>query len=1069
MKAYFKDILKEIFKSKIKFIALFVITTLGVSTFIGLNILSYDMKKTLDNIYKEYNVYDIKISNSLGLDDVDREIISNYKDVLEYEYNYNKDMYIKGSHNVISLNSYPEKISKLNIIEGNFNNKNNEIILEYKNKSNYKIGDKLELENGEIFTITGYFENVEYREMDISENSFIGYGKSNLLAYTSSNYFKDDKPTIVKLRLKDTNDLETYTKEYEKIISKNKLELENLLNTNSINNLNNFKTSKLNDINDGYRKIEEYKNELDYNQNKLINAQKLIDDSNLELMKKENEFKNASSKLKNAEKEIKLNQEKLENANNTIISSEKELLENKEKVLEGLSKIEDGFKEIEKNENQLILGREELNKNKNKVNSLKPSIFLSKNKIEDYKLQIQENEDKINKGFEQINLEKEKLINTKNDLLDNLDKINKGIEEIEKNKTEITDNYILLMKAKDNLEKESYNYYKDYNKNLNNINLGKNKIIDSQKELNSNLEKFNTSKEKANVEIEDNLKKLDESSREINSLKPLTLVLTRFDNASYVSYLESTDAINIISKFFPIAFLFIVILVTTTTMTRMVDEHRGIIGTYKFLGYSNTSILFKYLVYSLIPTTLGILFGIYLGIYIFPNIIYIAYKASSITTFSNLHLYLDYKYIVIAIFVSIITNVLSVYLSLKKEIKLEVSNLLRPKVSIVGSKIFLENIKFIWEKLKFFNKLTLRNLWRYKGRMIMNIMGTLGCASLIFFAFAIKNSLKEMPNIQFNNIMKYEASINLKSYLNDNEIDEFLKNNLRGKEILRTEKIDAKFNINEIKESPITIFVVEDLNKISRFVSFFDNSNKEYNLNENGILISERALSLMNKKVGDNIEIKDYYGNKYNLKIENVFKNYFSNYIFVSKEYFENNGYEYKTNNILLKNVKEKTLYDKLLDSGKVNFISLESENKSMVDKTTESLNVIVVFITLLSGLLSIVVTYSLLDINVSERNRELATIKVLGFYSSEVSLYIYRELLILTIIGILLGYLGGNLLHYTILESMKETRIVFVEITGITPYIFSTILTAIFSIISMLFIHRRLSKINMVEALKME
>ncbi|WP_064615511.1 FtsX-like permease family protein [Streptobacillus moniliformis] len=1068
MKTNNKDIIREFFKSKTRFLAIFIINLLGISTFIGLNVLSKDMYRTIDDLYKISNVADVTVSSNIALNQGDLRILNNLEYISDIEYGYNEEIYINNTKEILNLKSLPERISKLKLIEGNFPNSVNEIIIEYQLKDKYSLNQKI----NEKFKIVGYYENVENRLLNSKIQTFKGYNVSSVNGYTLNKYFENKEYTFANIKLK-TN-FNTYEKEYNDYIFEKKIDIKNKLNKNSKIKLDEFLSEKYDEINKGKNKIENSKNEIMKNENKIIDAKNKILSAEKNLISKINEFQNANDKFYSSEVEINNQKvkllEKQYNLKENLSKLEeglKELEINKNKINNGLNEIEKGFNDIDENQKKIDVSKEEILKNEKYINSLKPSIFVSKTKIEDGKSKIEKAIKEIELGENRLKDELKNLENKKIELINNLSFVENKKNELEENKKKINDGLEQIKLGLDKLEEgnkklieEKNKFNEEYEENLSKIIKAKEEIKSRKKEIEKAAKKFEEEKNKANEIIENSLNDLEINRRKLDLLNSIYFINTRIDNPNYSSFIESIESLNIISKLFPVIFYLIVILVSTTTMTRMVDEQRNSIGTYMFLGYSKNEISKKYYIYALLSTILGISLGIYFGIYSMPKFIYTAFKAGSISMYNDLVILFDIKIVLISVVASISSSILSVYLSLRSDFNIEISELLKPKMPKQGSSIFLEKIKIFWNNLSFSNKISLRNIFRYKGKMIMNILGITGCTSLIFLGFAIKNSFSEISELQYNKIRNFHAEVNLKNYLNKNEISNII--NLVNKDfnLISLESINAKFS-TENRENNIKIYVLDDIN----VNEFFYLSNK---IDDEGILISKRALTLMNKNIGDEILISDFIGNEYNLRVSNTIDNYQGNYIFLTRKFYEKNlQKEYKVNTLIVKE-NGKSL-DYLLDFDEIQSISLNREYKEIFDKISDSLNFIVIFITLLSALLSIVVTYSLLEINVNERQRELATIKVIGFFSKEVSLYIYKEIFILTIVGIILGLFSGKWIHKIVLISMEKTNTVFVENIGYTPYIFSITLTLIFSFISFLLIHRKLKEINMIEALKME
>lgn len=1077
MKVINKDIVREIFKTKIRFLSIFIMTTLGVSTFIGLNSIEYDMYETLDTIYRTYNGYDLKINNFLGFDDVDKNIIfENNNDILEYEFSYQKEIFFKNNKNIFRINSIPKKISKLILKSGKYPTKNDEIVIDYSFINEYKIGDTITLENNEKFTITGFILNIENVD-NSKEISYSGYQQVYMNAYTIDEYFKDENFKILRLKINDLNNLYVSDKNYIEKSYLQKKKFEDLFLNKEKEKIDKISIK----IDEGIVKINNSKKILENSEKKLTNAKNIINNKKNELENNKSELLGAKDKFK--ENEIKLNDSinKIEdgikiitNKRNELSEKKSELLENKEKISDGLKQINDGILTIDNKNSEIIEKKKEVLKQKEYIESLSINIF-TKRKIEDGKKQIEEALKNINDGIDKLNYEKKNLIEKKNELNKNLEKLENGISEIDKGLNKLDEEYNKIIENKklvnENQKKllfEKDKFENSYDDNIKKINNGFSEILKQENILNNNLDKFNREKDNAIKEIDTKYDELKNVKKEINNIKKIYSVETRIDNPEYLGYMEQITSIKIVAKLFPIIFYLIVILVTSTTMTRMIDEQRHIIGTYKFLGYDNKSIRNKYILYAIIPTILGIILGIYFGVYIFPKILYKAYSINMIDDLKKLIILFNYKYIIISILLSLLSTLFSVLLAIKNELKLQVSELLKPKIPKKGSKILLENINFIWKNLKFSNKITFRNIFRYKSRMFMNILGVAGCTSLIFLGFSMKNTYTGISDKQYGEIIKYDATINLKNNLNIDEIKKVIDKAKEKGEIYELYKINTKIRNNNFKEYNIETLVIDDVHKFNDFFEIKDLNNNNINLLKEKSIISDRTLSLLNKSINEDIVIDDYYGVSRTFNFSRTFENYFFNYIITTKDnYIKNIKTDYTINTILIKS--NNTNFDDLLNLKEIQSISLNSKYKEKFETINESFTSIILFLIILSATLSIIITYSLLNININERKRELSTIKVLGFYNKEVSLYIYKEIIILTIIGILFGFIGGNILHKIVVYSMKSTQVIFLNNIGYTPYIFSALFTIIFSIISMLLVYFDIIKINMVEALKGE
>lgn len=1038
-----KELLRKILKNKARFLYLMMITLLGSSTYIALNILPESMNKTIINIYNKYNIYDIKIFNNLGFDGKDKEILNNIKNIDDIEYVYNKE-YFLNEKEVINLFSLPKNITKLNIIEGQKPINKNELIIEYRLKKLYPINSYIMIDNKK-YIISGYFENPIHRLLDNHEIAYIGLNRSDILAYTVQSNFEDSDLKNVYIKVKKNTDITNLKNIIEqKLYSYNKIE--------------NFRKEKLSPVLLEENNILNGKEKIENGIISIYNKKNMLNDINKNLLNKEKIIKDAKNKLDKNEKliyskkvEIKKASIDIENAIKKLKDALVELNYGIYSLKESLNKIDEGLNKINDKENELKL-------NLDKINNTPTSIFFSDNKKKKY---IEE----INDGLNKIIKEKENLLNNKKELnlkLSELnlknDEINTNILELEKKREELFIGNIDINKNEEKLSKEKYDFINNYDKNIQKLNKGKEELKKSYKILKNKEKEINQKK----IEFEKNnyLEQIKKIKDKIYSLDNVYIVSTYMDNASYISYIEGIESLNIISKIFPIIFYFIVIFITITSMTRLIEEDRNNIGTLRFLGYSDNYILMKYLTYALIPTIIGLIIGDILGFSYLPRFIYSAYNSGSITTFNNLEFIFIFKLFIISLIASFLSSLISVYVSIKSSLNVSVSSLLKMKTPVKGGKIFFEKISYIWNKFKFTTKITIRNIFRYKMKLIINIIGIAGCSSLIFLAFAIKDSFSNIPNYQFEYLRPYKSEINLSNNYNKNNIEKVLK----GNKYIYAQKIYSKILIDN-KERYTDIYIFDD--NIDNFIKVLDKNNNNIKLEDKGIYINQRALELLNKNFKDNILAKDYYNNKYILNVHNSFENFSGNYIYMTKNYYESLGYKYKENIVLVHDeIKNYSDFFKLSD---ILYIYETNTQKLVYNKISNSLNYIVLFITVFSASLSFIVTYSLLDININERKKEISTIKVLGFRKKEIFKYIYSETIILTIIASILGIFLGIVLHKSILYSMRNTNVVFVENISIKTYILTTILTYIFSFISIVISFRKINKINMVESLKIE
>lgn len=557
---------------------------------------------------------------------------------------------------------------------------------------------------------------------------------------------------------------------------------------------------------------------------------------------------------------------------------------------------------------------------------------------------------------------------------------------------------------------------------------------------------------------------------ESNFIKPKWYIYDRLDNTSYKELINASDNLKKIGNIFPIIFFAISVLVSLISMMRMIEEDRVENGTLKSLGYNSFHITLKYVIYSLLATTIGSSVGAIFGSYMIPSVIWNIYK--KIFFIPKFIYLLKSDYNALGLWICILCICGTSVIVCIKNLREVPANLMRPKAPKSGKKILLERINFIWKKLKFSDKITIRNIFRYKSRVITTVLGIAGCTSLILAGFGLKDSIKDVTDFQFNNIIKYDKLLMTNESINQIDIE---------KELLNDDKVENFTNVNtqNIKvlfndeEQEVTMITPDDFNSISKSISLIDlkTNNIIDNISDNSCIISEKTAKLLDIDVGDKISLLDNDNNKYDIKVSYIIKNYINQYLYINKNTYNNLFNNYKINSILIslkdedKNSKE---FDKkYISNGYALTIVDNDDMKNSMNDMLGSIDSIVAILIIAAASLAFVVLYNLSNINISERKREIATLKVLGFYPSEVDKYINRETVLLTILGIGIGLLFGSYLSHFIISTCEPDYIMFDRHVYTLSYFYSLFITVIFTIIVTIVTHFNLKKINMVTSLK--
>lgn len=637
----------------------------------------------------------------------------------------------------------------------------------------------------------------------------------------------------------------------------------------------------------------------------------------------------------------------------------------------------------------------------------------------------------------------------------------------------------------------------------NNVEEIKNKIeaiSDSRKEARyQSLKDEVNKKQEEEMQIEKANQKIQEAKDQINDIKrPEWYILDRNQNTGFASYSQDAERIEKLSKVFPVVFFVIAALISLTSMTRMVEEQRTQIGTLKALGYTKTQIASKYIIYAILATAIGGIIGMAIGFKIIPEIIIRMYRM--MYTIPNIITEFNVKIGAMGLGVAMICTVGATIFSCYKELTLSPAALMRPRSPKAGKRVLLEKITWLWKKFNFTQKVTLRNLFRYKKRVLMTIIGILGCTALMVAGFGLRESVSNMIPLQYGEVFKYDINITFKNETSREDI----KNGI--KQIAELEEIQEgmSFNMQEVEilnidnTQDIQMIIPENTENFKEYINLENRKTKQkYELNNEGVIITEKLAKLLDIQEGDNITIKNTDEKQGKVKVVGITRNYLMHYLYMSPELYKQVfGEEVKYNTMLakenteaikseenLQNIENKkeqegakaqaqeTVEDRLgkqiLENTNISTISFTSKSKSMFDDVMQNMTFVVWILIVAAALLAFVVLYNLANVNISERIRELATIKVLGFYDKEVYDYVCRETTILTAIGILFGLVGGYFLNMFIIKTCELDTLMFDSSISMWTYVYATGLTVLFTATVNVATYFALKKIDMIESLK--
>lgn len=582
---------------------------------------------------------------------------------------------------------------------------------------------------------------------------------------------------------------------------------------------------------------------------------------------------------------------------------------------------------------------------------------------------------------------------------------------------------------------------------------------------------------KAKEEIAANEEELQKGREELAKIEhPTWYVLNRDSIESFVSFEMDAERMDAIAKVFPAIFFFVAALVCLTTMTRMVDEQRTQIGILKALGYGKMAIAGKFIKYALFATVSGSIIGVLIGQKVFPYVVINAYRImyGSLSVISTP--YRPY-YAIMAGSLAVLCTMLATFMACMKDLKAEPAQLMRPVAPKAGRRILLERIGFIWNRLNFTKKSTLRNLFRYKKRFFMTTIGIAGCMALLIVGFGIRDSISVMSELQYTELFHQDASISLTDKITMEERDTLLPRMLADERILdATFAFDKsmKFSNGSLNRSA-SLLVVESGSNFNDFYTFRDRTTKSnYELKEDGVIVTEKLAKLLELSVGDKITIEMDSFHKQEAVITAISENYMGHYVFMTSDLYQSlYGEEPSYNQVLLLNQSNQTEFeedlfrDLLAKNKEIMAISSTNSFNNRIHDMLTSLNVIVYVLIICAGMLAFIVLYNLSNININERKRELASLKVLGFYDGEVNSYVMKENNLLTLIGMVIGAVIGIVLHRFVIITCEVDMVMFGRLVKPTSLILSAGITMIFTLIICIFMYFKLKKIDMIESLK--
>ena len=1098
MKPTSKDFYMEIRKSPGRFLSILFIVALGVAFFSGIRASEPDMRLTGDAYFDESNLMDIKALSTYGVTQDDVDAISKIDGVEHAEGAYSADFMqiVDKKQKVLHVISLQDEMNQVKLSDGQMPQKAGECLADQD--AGYKVGDTIKLRSGTSDEVIDTLTTDTLKVVGLcSSPMYISYGRGSATIGTGTisafvmvpeETFDMDVYTEVYVQVKGAKNEVAFTDGYDKKVEKVLDQIEDITDERA-------EIRKQELVNEAQEKIDEAREELE--QGRADAASELADAAA--------KIADAEEQLTSGKAQITSGKKQIASAKNTLSKKERELEQAQNQYNAGLAQLQEGEAQYEAGlaqyeaakpeaEAKIQTEREEIDKKKQELAAAPAQLEVLKQSVAG--LEQKQTEGTITEEEAATLKElKENQIPQLEDFIANGEQlIASGEAELDAAQKQLDDTAATLAQTKSELDaaKASLNGvpqqlasgkaqiqsgWAEIRKQEKKLEEGAAEIAENEAKVAEAKIEYANGEEEAAQKIAEGEQKIADAEAKVQDIeKPTWYVYDRDTLTEYSGYGENAERLGAIGRVFPVLFFLVAALISLTSMTRMVEEQRTAIGTMKALGYSKMSIAKKYLGYALIATAGGSVLGVLIGEKILPYIIVYAY---GILYQHITHILIPYQWIYawMAAAAAIVCTMAATFFACYKELVAQPAVLMRPPAPKNGQRVFLERIKFIWKHLSFTWKSCIRNLTRYKKRFFMTVFGIGGCMGLMLVGYGIKDSCYEIAELQFRDIQMYDGSVYLKEDISDEtrqNLLDYMKDDSDISHYMQTSMKNVTLVNGKNKRDAYQV-VFSEPKDVKDYFDFHDRKSKEeYTLDDEGVIISEKTGKLLNAKAGDTIEIKDEENGNKKVKIAHICENYMGHYIFFTPSYYEKvYGENSEYNSIFFAGQKGDTQEDynkigeDILTQDGALSVSYMRDIEKQLDDMLKSLNLVIIVLIISAGMLAFVVLYNLNTVNITERQRELATLKVLGFYDLEVAQHVYRENVLLTFIGAAVGVVLGKFLHAFIIDTVEVDTAMFGRNINFSSYVYSLLFTILFSLIVNGIMYFKLKKIDMVESLK--
>ena len=1057
-----RNTFREIKKSFGRYFAILAIIALGVAFFSGLKITQSVMVHSADVYLKDLQFYDYRLVSTLGFTEENVEALAEKEDVRAAEGAISAEVLYKDAgenERVIKMHSITEKVNKLKLVAGEMPQSADECVVDSVLFSEDAIGSKLVLSKNNTtddldkfaykeYTITGLVQSPCYIQFERG-NTSIGNGRISGFAYILKDGFAVDYDTEIYIKFDEDYDI--YSDEYDSYMDAKEADWEAYTKEQA-----DIRYEKI--VKDAQDELDEKKEELE---EKRAEAEAELESAKQQLTDGETEISDGKNQIASAKTELSAKASELQSGKDALSSKAAELESASQQISGQESALAAKKAEYEQGLNAYLAAKQQVTDQRNSLEAAKAQLMENTPGYEEMLAQIEAGltevagaEAELNAKNAELEAAAGQLSSAESQLAAAKQQIEDGKNALAAAEAELTDGENQLAAAKEQIEEKE-----------DQLEAAETELADGLLQYQENQSEFDEQMQDADDQIADAQSKIDEIE------KPETYVLDRNTNVGYVCLKNDSGVVKGIANVFPVFFFLVAALICMTTMNRMVEEQRTQIGVLKALGFSEGKIMGKYLFYSGSAAISGTLIGYVLGIHFFPLVIITAYGI--VYKMGGIYYVSDLPLVLVSLTVAVLCSVGTTWLSCHKELKEVAADLMRPKAPKAGKRVFLEHVPFIWKRLKFLQKVSVRNIVRYKKRFFMMVIGISGCTALLVMGFGVRDSVVAVADQQYEEIQLYNIGVTLKAGKMPGEADLKCLDSVLEKEnaagMYAMEKtIDL---VTDKGTKSIHMVAVENPDEVGDFISLHTKKQEPIAYPKEGeAVLSKKVAETYAVKKGDTILLRDSDNNEMHLKVTGICENHIYNYVYIAPE-----SYEKQIGDVVFKNVYVRLpdasdiheVSAALMKADGVTAVTVNSDMLSRISQMMSCMNYIVIIIIICAGALAFIVLYNLNNINITERVREIATIKVLGFYPKETASYVFRENMVLTAIGCGLGLILGKWFHRFVMGEIQIDMVSFnVQINAVS-YLFSVLLTMGFAWIVNCMMTGKLERINMAESLK--